>query len=113
MWVLLLTVYIVALLYMAAHYSGDTGEYCQLTWLQSSYCCSVVKIISSCRPLIQYVYCRRVSRGGGPKGPGPPPLEIEKQKKKKKKKVIRTNIKLFHLYFATFLVENFIFSANF
>ena len=41
---------------------------------------------------------------GGPKGPGPPPLEIEKQKKKKK--FIRANIKLFHLYFATFLVEN-------
>ena len=65
---------------MAAHYSGDTGEYCQLTWLQSLFCCSVVKIISSCRPLIQYVYCRRVSRGGGPG----PPLEIEKRKKKKK-----------------------------
>ena len=47
-------------------------------------------------------------------GPGPPPLEIEKQKKKKKKKkVIRANIKLFHLYFATFLVENIIFSASF
>ena len=54
--------------------------------------------------------------GGGPKGPGPPPLEIEKQKKKKKKKkkkVIRANIKLFHLYFATFLVENVFFSASF
>ena len=35
-----------------------------------------------------------------------PPLEIEKQKKKK---VIRANIKLFHLYFATFLVKNVIF----
>ena len=41
--------------------------------------------------------------GGGAKGPGPP-LEIEKQKKKKKK-VIRANIKLFHLYFATFSAE--------
>ena len=53
--------------------------------------------------------------GGGPKGPGPPPLEIEKQKKKKKKKkkVIRANIKLFHLYFATFLVENVFFSGSF
>ena len=51
--------------------------------------------------------------GGGAKGPGPPPpLEIEKQKKKKKK-VIRANFKLFHLYFATFLVENVIFSAIF
>ena len=49
-------------------------------------------------------------QGGGPKGPGPP-LEIEKPKKKKK--VIRANIKLFHLYFATFLVENVIFSASF
>ena len=46
---------------------------------------------------------------GGPRGLGPPPLEIEKQKKK----VIRANIKLFHLYFATFLVENVIFSASF
>ena len=53
-----------------------------------------------------------MSRGGGPKGPGPP-LEIEKQKKKKKKKVIRANMKLFHLYFATFLVENVFFSASF
>ena len=40
------------------------------------------------------------------------PLEIEKQKKKKKM-VIRANIKLFHLYFATFLVENILFSAIF
>ena len=51
--------------------------------------------------------------GGGPLLPGPP-LEIEKQKKKKKKKkVIRANIKLFRLDFATFLVENIIFSAIF
>ena len=48
---------------------------------------------------------------GGPRGLGPPPLEIEKQKKKKK--VIRANFKLFHLYFATFLVQNIIFSAIF
>ena len=48
---------------------------------------------------------------GGAKGPAPPPLEIEKQKKKKKG--IRANIKLFHLYFATFLVENVFFSASF
>ena len=47
------------------------------------------------------------SRGGG--GWAPPPLEIEKQKKK----VNGANIKLFHLYFATFLVENVIFSAIF
>ena len=40
-------------------------------------------------------------------GGGPPPLEIEKQKKKKG---IRANINLFHLYFATFLVENVFFS---
>ena len=33
-----------------------------------------------------------------------PPLDIEKQKK-----VIRANFKLFHLYFATFLVGNIIF----
>ena len=45
----------------------------------------------------------RVTRGGG-QGAWAPPLEIEKQKKKKK--VIRANIKLLHLYFATFLVEN-------
>ena len=50
--------------------------------------------------------CRRVSKAWAP-----PPLEIEKQKKKKK--VIRANIKLFHLYFATFLVENILFSAIF
>ena len=49
--------------------------------------------------------------GGGAQGAwAPPPLEIEKQKKKK---VIRANIKLFHLYFATFLVENVFFSASF
>ena len=43
-----------------------------------------------------YVCSRRVTRGG--QGA----LEIEKQKKK----VIRANFKVFHLYFATFLVEN-------
>ena len=53
-------------------------------------------------------YQARVQGGGGLA----PPLEIEKQKKKKKK-VIRANIKLFHLYFAIFLVENVIFSASF
>ena len=47
--------------------------------------------------------------GGGKGLPPPPPPEIEKQKKK----VIRANFKLFHLYFATFLVENVIFSAIF
>ena len=57
------------------------------------------------------VYTQARVQGGGPKGPGPPPLEIEKQKKKKKK-VIRANINLFHLYFATFLLENNIFSAS-
>ena len=46
--------------------------------------------------------------GGGQGAWPPPPLEIEKQKK-----VIRANFKLFHLYFATFLVENIIFSAIF
>ena len=49
-------------------------------------------------------------QGGGPKEPGTP-LEIEK--KKRKKKVIRANFNLFYLYFATFLVENVIFSATF
>ena len=49
-------------------------------------------------------------QGGGAQGAWAPPLEIEKQKKKK---VIRANIKLFHLYFATFLVENIIFSVIF
>ena len=33
--------------------------------------------------------------------PAPPPLKIEKQKKKM---LIRANFKLFHPYFATFLV---------
>ena len=36
----------------------------------------------------------------------PPPKKL-----KIKKKVIRVNFKLFHLYFATFLVGNIIFSA--
>ena len=32
---------------------------------------------------------RRVSRGGGPKGPAPPPpLEIEKQKKKSSEQIV-------------------------
>ena len=45
--------------------------------------------------------------GGGAQGACmPPPLEIEK-------KLIRANFKLFHLYFATFSVENIIFSAIF
>ena len=48
--------------------------------------------------------------GGGGKGPAPPPLiEIEKQKKE----VISANFKLFHLYFASFLVENIILSTIF
>ena len=49
-------------------------------------------------------------QGGGAQGAWPP-LEIKKQKKKKK--VIRANFKLFHLYFATILVENIIFSPIF
>ena len=49
---------------------------------------------------------------GVAQGAWAPPLEIKKQKKKKKK-VIRANIKLFHLYFATFSVEKIIFSAIF
>ena len=48
-------------------------------------------------------------QGGEAQGACPPPLEIEKQKKK----VIRANFKLFHLYFATFSVENVIFSSIF
>ena len=53
-------------------------------------------------------------QGGGPRGLATP-LEIEKQQKKIiiKKKVINANIKLFLLYFATFLVEHIIFSAIF
>ena len=47
--------------------------------------------------------------GGGGRRGLPPPLEIEKQKKKG----IRANFKLFHPHFATFLVENVIFSASF
>ena len=47
-------------------------------------------------------------QGGGPRGL-PPPHRNEKQKRKK---VIRANVNLFHLYFATFLVENIIFSAT-
>ena len=44
-------------------------------------------------------------QGGGPKGPGPP-LEIKKKPKKPKFQGI-------HLYFASFLVENVIFSTIF
>ena len=49
---------------------------------------------------MQTSYVTGACPGGG--------LEIEKQKK-----VIRANFKLFHLYFATFLVGNIIFSAIF
>ena len=54
------------------------------------------------------VYRAGACPGGGPKGPGSPLLEIEKQKK-----VIRANFKLFHLYFATFLVGSIVLSAIF
>ena len=47
----------------------------------------------------------RVQGGPAP----PPPPEIEEQKKK----VIRANLKLVHLYLATFLVVNIIFSPIF
>ena len=47
-------------------------------------------------------------QGGGARGLPPPPLEIEKQKQ-----VIRANLKLCHLYFATFSVGSIIFSAIF
>ena len=58
--------------------------------------------------------CPGGAQAPGAQGAWAPPLEIKKQKKKKKKKkVIRGNIKLFHLYFATFFVENVIFSAIF
>ena len=52
---------------------------------------------------------RRVSRGGGGVQGAWTPLEIEKQKKT----VIRANFKLFRLCFATFSVENIIFSSMF
>ena len=52
--------------------------------------------------------------GGWGKGPSPPPsLEIEKQKKKQRSSEQFLNCKLFHLYFATFLVGNIILSAIF
>ena len=52
--------------------------------------------------MAQYQWCiqARVQGEDNAQGAWPPPLEIEKQKKK----VIRANFKLFHLYFATFLV---------
>ena len=53
------------------------------------------------------LWARRTPLGTPPLDP--PPLEIEKQNKK----VIRANFKLFHLYFATFLVGSIIFSAIF
>ena len=54
------------------------------------------------------VLCRVLVPGACPWGLAPP-LEIEKQKKK----VIRANFKLVHLYLATFLVGNVIFSPIF
>ena len=51
--------------------------------------------------------------GGGPKGPGLLPRIKLKSKKKKKKRSSEQILSYFHLYFATFLVENFIFSAIF
>ena len=61
----------------------------------------------SCGEREVFLYQARVQGGGGPRGL--PPLEIEKPKKK----IIRANFKLFPLYFATFLVENIIFSVIF
>ena len=46
-----------------------------------------------------YIIQARVQGGGLP-----PPLEIEKPKK-----IIRANIKLFHLYFATFFSRKYYF----
>ena len=70
-------------------------------------------IAYSCRLktcLITFVhYSQARDQGPGP----PPPIKIEKQKKKKKKKGHQRKFKVFHLYFATFLVENIIFSAVF
>ena len=57
---------------------------------------------------IKIAYKKSRGRASGVLRSGACP-EIEKQKKK----VIRANIKLFHLYFATFLVENTSFSAIF
>ena len=54
--------------------------------------------------VLSYMYVLARVQGGGRS----PPLEIEN-----KKRVIRANFKLFHLYFATFLVGNIIFSAMF
>ena len=56
-----------------------------------------------------YLIYQQVS-GACPGAWAPPPLEIENQIKKK---VIRANFKLFQIYFATFLVENIIFSSIF
>ena len=61
--------------------------------------------LNMCHYFLNVICQARVQGGGGP-------LEFEKQKKKKKK-VIRANIKLFHLYFATFSIENVFFSASF
>ena len=60
-------------------------------------------------PWQAYVWLVAHVQGGGAKGPAPPPsLEIEKQKKSH-----QSNFKLFHLYFATFLVGYIILSAIF
>ena len=58
--------------------------------------------------ILQYSIEYQARVQGGGRG-ARPPLEIEKPQKM----VIRTNFKLFHLYFATFLVRNIIFSAIF
>ena len=50
-------------------------------------------------------------QGGGGKGPGPPPPRNWKAKKKKKGH--QSKFEPFYLYFASFLVENIIFSGTF
>ena len=74
------------------------GMYCPA---QSQWCSGKFSLVGT-------LAWRYGHRGGGAKSLPPPPLEIKKQKK-----VIRANFMLFHLYFATFLVENIIFSAIF
>ena len=68
----------------------------------NKYCIADVLIIC----LIIYLQAR--VQGGGPRGMAPPP-----RNGKAKKKGHQSKFKLFHLYFATFLVDNITFSAIF
>ena len=81
---------------------------CIVLYCSVLYCTALHYTVLCCNALCCFALHRaRVQGGGGPRGLDPP-LEIEKQKKK----IIRANFRLFHLSFATFSVENIMFSAR-